>query len=149
MNKKEMIEELEKGKHPIDVSLQKWIDISKVSSINERRARHQFDEGKDNCALCYFYKNCDVCLLSLHYKVACDESINYSGMKSYEKKYKRDFYAQYRETGDAQIVISALIKLKEILWFVLLKAYIKQLIHRFIRFIKRLFIRKREGEVND
>jgi len=145
MNRSEMIVQLQNGVHPIEVSLKKWIDISIISSINKPRTRHQLDEGIENCALCYTYKTCDKCLLYLCYHVACDESIGIENKetKRYEKKFKRDFYAQYRETGDAQIIISALIKLKKKLRWILLVIHIKTF---FLNLFKKIILKVKKNE---
>ena len=127
-----MIEELNKGTHPINVTLQKWIDISSVPSIYRLSVRHQFDEGQNNCALCYVYKECKKCIFYLYYHVRCDESIDEK-----DKKYKKDFYAQYRDTGNPKIVIDALNKIKKRMKWILFKFFIKSLFVRFILFIKR------------
>ena len=84
MNRKQMIELLEKGEHSINVAIQKWIDISNVQSKNILRARHQFDDGEDNCALCYAYKDCALCPVFLKYKVKCCE-LRMKRMKNIKK----------------------------------------------------------------
>jgi len=107
MNREQMIEELKKGKQPIDVSIQKWVDILNTHSVNRLRARHQFDEGKSNCALCYVFEDCKLCPIFLKYKVKCDGSKSRNN-----RKYKKDFYSQYRDTGNAQIMVDMLNSIK-------------------------------------
>ena len=48
MNREEMIKQLNAGKSPIEVAIQKWQDI--VEGKGE-------DHGDSNCALCYTYKH--------------------------------------------------------------------------------------------
>jgi len=54
MNRTEMLERLERGEDPLELSIQKWEDI--VNGVGE-------DEGRYNCALCYVYydKDCKGC----------------------------------------------------------------------------------------
>lgn len=133
MNKKEMIKQLKRGIHPIDVTIQKWIDILNEVSVNRLRTRHQYDEGQSNCALCYVYGDCKACLVFLKYKVKCDGSKNKN-----DKKYKKDFYAQYRETGNAQIVIDMLNNIKKNMFWILLRFNIKQIFTRFILWLTKI-----------
>ena len=88
MLREEMLKKLKKGEKPIDLAIEKWTNISKVSSQNKPRARHQLDEGKSNCALCEKYKKCKLCPLFLQFGVYCDESEDVK-----DSKYKNDFYA--------------------------------------------------------
>ena len=57
MNRKEMIERLEKGEDALELSIEKWQDI--VDGKGE-------DEGTANCALCYLYASelCEDCPVS-------------------------------------------------------------------------------------
>lgn len=59
MKMREMLELIDKGESPLDISIKKWEDI--VNGVGN-------DEGLDNCALCYVYSNgdggdddCDCC----------------------------------------------------------------------------------------
>ena len=128
MNSKEMVTRLENGEKPINVVIRKWEDISKVPSINRLHSRHQFDEGCNNCAFCYVFKTCNVCPVYIFYGVKCDES---KGINN--KKYKKDFYSQYRDTGNVDIVLNAVYKLKR--WYFWFK--IKLAFKQFCLFIKK------------
>jgi len=108
MLREEMLELLKKGEKPIDLAIQKWTDISKVPSKANSGVRHQLDEGKSNCALCEKYEECELCPLFLQFGVYCDES---NSVK--DKKYKNDFYAQFRDTGKAEKMLDALQEVKK------------------------------------
>lgn len=109
MNRNEMIKRLQDGEEPIEVTLDKWIDISNSSSKNMLGTRHQLDEGIDNCALCYVFEKCVGCPVFDFYSVRCDESRR----RKESRKYKKDFYARYVNTGNPQIIIDMLNKLKK------------------------------------
>jgi len=91
MNREEMIKRVEAGYDPIDVSIEKWVDIKNGKGR---------DDGTRNCAMCYTHVGCSDCLLA---KI---------GKKCIDKGSAYDKYYHNKKPENAQLMIDALKKAK-------------------------------------
>lgn len=88
MNRQEMLERLNRGEHPLDVSIQKWKEfvIRLENTGFQNVLRNDFESV--TCALCQSNNNCGTCVYLLHYGYTCasyvDKTAWYRFISAYE-----------------------------------------------------------------